>query len=1058
MKSFLFTLMSGTSLLISSLSASAQSTEPNYIHPKQYLPSSPDVMAFNKISFIPVGLFTGKPNITVPITNLKIQDYDFPISINYNAGGIKVEEIASNVGLGWSLNAYGNISVAVNGFGDFQNNGFATLSSTEFKLPDAHLSGLISYQPDQFNGGTLYRLGVGSAEGTIDTQPDIYSYAVNGISGKFYFDQYGQAHTIPFNGVKIEHSGFGNNISITDLKGIKYTFGDFEFSELPSNCSASSISGQTMLLTTIALPTGSTIQFEYIAVNYTQRIQPPISRNIPLGTRSIGLDCTNTNTSMIVNSKAINRIISSDGTEIKFYYGANRTDLVGTKVLDRVEVKKMGISQNTNFYYSYFGSSSEEFQRLKLDSVKNYNGGTYSFTYNGQISLPSRYSFSQDHWGYYNGKNNPNLLPVEPEFGFTDGANREVDPSYLQANILTRVTYPTKGYTDFVYEPNDYYSKDTMSIVSHADHYLNSPSNQIINFTIPEGAIVSQSKLKIQVSGSSSGGGIGNEPEDPQDYVVSIQGNNGFQANYTAYQNQTLGLNLSPGVYSMQFSNTGNRMTNITLSYDVTTKQYSEGNRFAGGLRLKTQISYAKVGDITPLIESYVYAINGKSSGQINYKPKYTYLLEKYFLDENVYNFFPSRFFVQNSASVDPLNSLQGGSVGYTFVSKIQSSGAQKAQVDTEFSHYGDYGGRYSFPLPPVISMDWANGMLLKETSYIDKNGMLKPVKEVRNSYSIQNEDTFWDYHFSPITKPTDDGNRGIGYVIAFASPPYLNGLLKKEATFFINDYRLISKWIRQDSIVTTHFDTEDRKIKTISIFNYGDLYNLMPTRIKIEKSNGRTSSKRLYYTTSIPDNLKTTETAILKSQHRLSQIILSSDSINVGQNVNQRIIFKNFGNDRVYLNKVYLKNGSADEYPQLEISLYDTYGNAREFKDLSNSSIVYLWGYSGKFPAIEIKNATYAEVATALTQAAIDNLNSSSQTEATMETLIKNAADKLRTDIPKAMVTSYTYRPLVGMTSKTDARGIKETYTYDGMQRLQTILDHLNYVTKSFDYHYRPN
>lgn len=74
------------------------------------------------------------------------------------------------------------------------------------------------------------------------------------------------------------------------------------------------------------------------------------------------------------------------------------------------------------------------------------------------------------------------------------------------------------------------------------------------------------------------------------------------------------------------------------------------------------------------------------------------------------------------------------------------------------------------------------------------------------------------------------------------------------------------------------------------------------------------------------------------------------------------------------------------------------------------------------------------------------------------METLINNAAAKLRNSLPQAMVSSYTYRPLVGMTSKTDARGIKETYKYDDMQRLQAILDHLNYVNKAIDYHYRPN
>ncbi|WP_447767072.1 hypothetical protein [Sphingobacterium faecium] len=74
------------------------------------------------------------------------------------------------------------------------------------------------------------------------------------------------------------------------------------------------------------------------------------------------------------------------------------------------------------------------------------------------------------------------------------------------------------------------------------------------------------------------------------------------------------------------------------------------------------------------------------------------------------------------------------------------------------------------------------------------------------------------------------------------------------------------------------------------------------------------------------------------------------------------------------------------------------------------------------------------------------------------METTIKNAGDKLRNDLPNAMVTSYTYQPLVGMKSKTDARGVTEYYEYDGMQRLKAIIDQFKHVTSSMDYHYRPN
>lgn len=158
-------------------------------------------------------------------------------------------------------------------------------------------------------------------------------------------------------------------------------------------------------------------------------------------------------------------------------------------------------------------------------------------------------------------------------------------------------------------------------------------------------------------------------------------------------------------------------------------------------------------------------------------------------------------------------------------------------------------------------------------------------------------------------------------------------------------------------------------------------------------------------------------------------------------------------------LSKEAILNGDSSDENKIQFLGYDK-GLSREVKINSQPVTVYLWGYRSQFPIIEIKNTTYAEVVAVLTQPVIDNLNVATNSEATMETLIKNAADKLRSDsrLSKAMVTSYTYKPLVGMTSRTDARGVKETYKYDGMQRLQAILDQVGHVTKAIDYHYRSN
>lgn len=57
----------------------------------------------------------GMPSITIPVYTINTKTgLNFPISLNYVANGIKVNEIASNVGLGWMLNAFGVITVENN--------------------------------------------------------------------------------------------------------------------------------------------------------------------------------------------------------------------------------------------------------------------------------------------------------------------------------------------------------------------------------------------------------------------------------------------------------------------------------------------------------------------------------------------------------------------------------------------------------------------------------------------------------------------------------------------------------------------------------------------------------------------------------------------------------------------------------------------------------------------------------------------------------------------------------------------------------------------------------
>jgi YD repeat-containing protein len=50
----------------------------------------------------------------------------------------------------------------------------------------------------------------------------------------------------------------------------------------------------------------------------------------------------------------------------------------------------------------------------------------------------------------------------------------------------------------------------------------------------------------------------------------------------------------------------------------------------------------------------------------------------------------------------------------------------------------------------------------------------------------------------------------------------------------------------------------------------------------------------------------------------------------------------------------------------------------------------------------------------------------------------------------------TYTYDPLIGITSMTDQNNITTYYEYDSFSRLKYIKDQNKNILKAYDYHYK--
>ncbi|MDR1154257.1 MAG: RHS repeat protein [Bacteroidales bacterium] len=139
------------------------------------------------------------------------------------------------------------------------------------------------------------------------------------------------------------------------------------------------------------------------------------------------------------------------------------------------------------------GPARKKLDRIQILDSKGKAVETYTFDYYGEGSVASRYSHDVDHWGYYNARNNPVIknsstyfeepsrvprhkITVTENFSL-DGkpvgvelwignSNREPDTAAMKQGALKSITYPAGRKTVFTYQAHRY--KRSNGTVAHA--------------------------------------------------------------------------------------------------------------------------------------------------------------------------------------------------------------------------------------------------------------------------------------------------------------------------------------------------------------------------------------------------------------------------------------------------------------------------------------------------------------------------------------------------------------------------------------------------------------
>lgn len=391
---------------------------------------------------VPVDMFTGSPGIHIPLWTIQDHELSVPIGVSYNASGLKLDEVARFIGVGWSIMGSGSVTREVRGLPDDFNGISEALSisgSDTVNYDDRRgwlhkkvgqtivlAKDVGDFLPSSDNSTSTctdesadYAKLTGYA-GYADTEPDLYHFNAPGLSGSFVFDNSAspKIRLLSLQDMKVTWS---KNLltkdivsfTITTPGGVVYNFAAATIEEEVNSPTSGSVveflkneyslynqtiqqsytttqySGNVKfyrqwMLSSIESPSGAKITFTYVPREF--EISHPVKAGIRKPDDS-GFDVKTVFTRVVKTyHEILSSVTSSTGERVEFFFPPDFTHsnniVTSVRVLD--SRRSDSFVKEFLFTHKYIGSS---YKRAFLESIqeRSYCDATppYKFSYIG---------------------------------------------------------------------------------------------------------------------------------------------------------------------------------------------------------------------------------------------------------------------------------------------------------------------------------------------------------------------------------------------------------------------------------------------------------------------------------------------------------------------------------------------------------------------------------------------------------------------------------------------------------------------------------------------------